>query len=86
MGSCHADEAQHYLHNVAAAIKDVQSILITGPAKAKTQLAKHIQHHDPLMRKEITGVETFGHPSDGKLVDFARSFFKSDHQIKARDI
>lgn len=86
MGSGHAAEDQHYLHSVAAAIKDAESILITGPANTKTELVKHINHHDPLMAKQIAGVETVDHPSDGKLVAFARNYFKSDHQTKPRDI
>ena len=86
LGAGHADEDQNYLHNVAAAIKDAQSILITGPANAKTELVKHIHHHEPLMMKQIAGVETVDHPSDGKLVAFARNYFKSDHQTKPRDI
>ena len=86
IGSGHEPEDQHYLHNVATALKDAKSILITGPANAKTELVKHIQHHEPLMMKQIAGVETIDHPSDNKLVAFARSYFKSDHQTKPRDM
>ncbi len=84
IGSGHEPEDQHYLHSVATAIKDAKSILITGPANAKTELVKHIHHHEPLMMKQIAAVETVDHPSDGKLVAFARSYFKSDHQTKPR--
>ena len=84
IGSGHAEEDQHYLHNVATAIKDAQWILITGPAKEKTELLKHIHHHEPLLMKQISGVETVDHPSDGKLVAYAREYFKFDHQAKAR--
>lgn len=86
IGSGHAPEDQHYLHSVAAAIKDAEAILITGPANEKNELVKHIQHHEPLMMKQIAGVETVDHPSDGKLVAFARSYFKSDNQTKPREI
>ena len=86
IGSGHEPEDQHYLHNVAKALKDAKSIMITGPANAKTELVKHIHHHEPLMMKQISGVETVDHPSDNKLVAFARSYFKSDHQTKPRDM
>ncbi len=86
IGSGHEPEDQHYLHAVAAAIKDAKAILITGPANAKTELVKHIEHHEPLLMKQIACVETVDHPSDGKLVAFARSYFKSDHQTKPREM
>ena len=84
--SGHAVEDQHFLHGVVEAIKDAEAILIAGPANAKTELVKHIKHHEPLLMKQIAGVETVDHPSDGKLVAFARSYFKSDHQTKPREI
>ena len=86
IGSGHADEDQHFLHGVAEAIKDAESILIAGPANTKTELVKHIKHHEPLLMKQIAGVETVDHPSDGRLVAFARSYFKSDHQTKPREM
>ena len=86
IGSGHADEDQNYLHSVVAAIKDSKSILITGPANAKTELIKHIHHHEPLLMKQIAGVETVDHPSDSKLVAYAREYFKSDHQAKPRSM
>ena len=86
IGSGLVDEDQHFLHAVARALKDVGAILIAGPANAKTELVKHIQHHEPLLMKQTAGVETVDHPSDGKLVAFARSYFKSDHQTKRREM
>ena len=84
IGSGHEAEDQGFLHSVATAIKDTKSILITGPANAKTELIKHIHRHDPLMMDQISGVETVDHPSDRALVAHARDYFKLDHQTLQR--
>jgi hypothetical protein len=75
IGSGHAIEDQRYLHAVTEAIGDAGEVLITGPAGAKTELVKHIAHHDPKFMKRIVGVETTDHPTDGQIVDYARRYF-----------
>jgi stalled ribosome rescue protein Dom34 len=77
MGSGHAAEDQDFLHRVAEAITDAGIVLITGPANAKTELVKHIHHHDPALMNRIAGVETVDHPSDGALVGYARTYLKA---------
>ena len=84
IGSGHAAENQDYYHHVAMAVGDVEKVLITGPANAKTELVKHIHHHDPRMSAKIAGVETVDHPSDSQLVAHARTVFKDDHMMKPR--
>jgi len=76
IGSGHAAEDQDFLHRVAEAIAEAGAVLITGPANAKTELVKHIHHHDPKLMNIIAGVETVDHPSDGALVAYARRYFK----------
>ncbi len=85
IGSGHAPEDQKFLQQVTEAIADAGAILITGPANAKTELAKHIERHMPNLSAKIAGVETVDHPTDGELVAHARSHFASDHQKPARD-
>jgi len=46
IGSGHASADHDYLHAVAQSIADAGAVLITGPANAKTELVKHIHHHD----------------------------------------
>ena len=75
IGSGHDKTSDTYLHEVVTALGDAQSILITGPANAKTELVAHIQKHDPAVAKNISGVETVDHPSDGQLVAYARKYF-----------
>jgi stalled ribosome rescue protein Dom34 len=77
IGSGHAAEDKHYLHEVAAAIADVKAALITGPASAKTELMKHIAQHDPKIAAIVAGVETLDHPSNGELIAHARRFFRA---------
>src|ERR1700724_3915033 len=76
VGSGHAAEDQDFLHRVAESIADAGAVLITGPANAKTELLKHIHHHDPKRMAVIVGVETVDHPSDAALVADARKYFK----------
>jgi stalled ribosome rescue protein Dom34 len=78
IGSGHAAEDEHFLHSVAQAIADAGAVLITGPANAKTELIKHIHHHDPQLMKIVVGIETVDHPSDGQLVAHARQYFKAE--------
>jgi stalled ribosome rescue protein Dom34 len=77
IGSGHAAEDQDYLHRVAESVAQAGAVLITGPANAKTELLKHIHHHDPELIDHIAGVETVDHPSDGALVAHARYYFKA---------
>ena len=84
IGSGHAAEDQDFLHRVAGALAAAQSILITGPANAKTEFVKHIHRHEPRLVARIVGVETVDHPSDNELVALARKYFKDDHQAMPR--
>ena len=82
IGSGHAAERQAFFHEVAQAIADAGSVLITGPANAKTELFKHIHRHDPKFVDKIAGVETVDHPSDGALVKHARHYFKAADRMR----
>ena len=75
IGSGHVGADEEFLHTVAASVADAHEVLITGPANAKTQLIKHIHHHDPKLMAAIVGIETVDHPTDGQLVAHARHYF-----------
>lgn len=77
IGSGNAATDQEFLHAVADAVSDAGAILITGPGNAKSELVKHIEKHDPKLKKLIAAVETVDHPSDGQLVAHARKYFKA---------
>jgi len=84
IGSGHAAEDQHFLHAVAEAIADAGEVLITGPANAKTELVKHIHHHDPKLMSVIVGVETVDHPDDAQLVAYARHYFQAKDKLRSQ--
>lgn len=79
--SGHAAVDTHFLSQVADALESAGSILITGPASAKTELASYIQHERGDLARRISGVETVDHPTDRQLVALARSFFKKDDRM-----
>jgi stalled ribosome rescue protein Dom34 len=78
IGSGHAAEDEDFYHRVVEAVADAGAILITGPANAKTELVKHIHHHDPALMGHIKGIETVDHPTDRELVAHARKYFKAE--------
>jgi hypothetical protein len=84
IGSGHAAEDQDFLHHVTEAFADAGAVLITGPANAKTELVKHIHHHDPKLMNIIAGVETVDHPRDGALVAHARAYFKVEDRTRSQ--
>jgi peptide subunit release factor 1 (eRF1) len=62
-------------------VSDAGSILITGPANAKTELVEYIRLHDPKLAKVIAGVETVDHPTDAQLVAHARKYLKAADRL-----
>jgi hypothetical protein len=84
IGSGHAVEDQDFFQHVADAVADAGAVLVTGPANAKTELVKHIQHHAGALSARIVGVATLDHPTDNEILAMARSYFKADHQMPPR--
>jgi stalled ribosome rescue protein Dom34 len=82
IGSGHAAEDQAYLHAAAQSIADAGAILSVGPANAKTELVKHINHHYPKLMSAIVAVETVDHPSDAQIVAFARKYFNTADRMQ----
>lgn len=74
-------ENQDYYHEVAETLADAQEILVVGPAQAKLQLIKHMQHHDAALMSKVVGVETVDHPSDAQLVAYARNYFVAKDRL-----
>ena len=84
IGSGHVAEDEDFYHRVVEAVADAGAILITGPANAKTELVKHIHHHDPALMSNIKGIETVDHPTDASLVAHARHYFKSADRMRPK--
>ena len=86
IGNGHDAEDKAFLHAVVAAIGPSKAVLVTGPGVAKTQLVKHIAHHDPAVLPRIAGVESVDHPSDQSLVAHARAYFKTADRLTAQKV
>jgi len=77
-----AAEDQAYYHKVAEALAGAAEILVVGPANAKTEFVKHLEAHDPEVRKKVVAVETVDHPSDGQLLAYARQHFRAIDRMR----
>ena len=82
--SGHAPVDPSFLERVAQAVMHAGAILITGPASAKTELARHIERRHPDLSRRISAVETLDHPSDGEMLALARKFFHADDRMRSQ--
>jgi stalled ribosome rescue protein Dom34 len=82
--SGHVGVDKAFLRRVGEALSQAESILITGPASAKKELAAYLKRDQPSVASKIVGIEALDHPSDGELLAFARKFFAPDDWIRAR--
>ena len=76
--SGHAPVDKAYLEMVAAAVTNAQSILITGPASAKTELHHYLETQHPGTAAKISAVEPLDHPTNAQLLAHARRFYAAD--------
>jgi stalled ribosome rescue protein Dom34 len=82
--SGHVPVEKAFLRRVGEALSQAGSILITGPASAKNELAAYLKHDQPGVAAQIVGIEAMDHPSDGELLAFARKYFAPDDRLRAR--
>ena len=82
IGSGHAAEDHAYLQAVTDSVADAGAVLIVGPANAKSELVKHIQHHSAKLMTAILAVETVDHPSDAELIAYARKYFNATDRMQ----
>jgi len=75
IGSGHASPDKDFLEQVAGALDDAGEILIIGPAGTKTELAKFIHEHHPVIGSRIVAVEAADHPTDRQIVAYAKQHF-----------
>lgn len=71
-----------YADRVAAALGEVEEILVVGPSTAKDELMKELAAHHPAITKRVLGVEASEHASDGQLADRARRFFFAADRLR----
>ena len=81
IGSGHAPADKEFFGRVTDALAGAGTILIVGPAGAKTELASHLAAHAPGLSTRVAGVETVDHPSEGELLALARQFFRASDRM-----
>ena len=81
IGSGHAPADKEFFGRVTHALAGAGTILIVGPAGAKTELASHLAAHAPGLSTRVAGVETVDHPSEGELLALARQFFRASDRM-----
>ena len=80
--SGHVGVDKEFLKRVTHAISATDSIVITGPANAKVELAGVIRSTQPALGALIRGVEPLDHPSDGELLKLGRRFFRREDRTQ----
>lgn len=83
LGSGKAPPDKTFFPAVVDALEGAEEILVLGPAQAKLELIKHINHHTPDLSYKVVGVETVDHPSDGQIVAYARKYFVARDRMLA---
>jgi stalled ribosome rescue protein Dom34 len=78
----HPAEMQHFFHEVAQALANVEEVLVVGPGSAKLELVKYVHKHDHALEPRIIGVETVDHPTDGQLAAHVRSYFHAQDRLR----
>jgi hypothetical protein len=82
--SGHAAVDNAFLKQVAENLVNAGTILITGPANAKQELTTYLAENRPAIAARIAGVEPLDHPTDGELLNLARTFFKAADRMRSQ--
>ena len=78
----HPADDKHFFHEVAAALTDVEEILVVGPASAKLELVKYLEHDSRGIAAKIVGIEAIDHPTDGELVAHVKKYFRAVDRMR----
>jgi stalled ribosome rescue protein Dom34 len=70
-------EDRRYYEAIVKALEGAQTWLIMGPGLAKKELQRHVEEHEKRFVERIAAVEAADHPSDGEILDRARTFFRA---------
>lgn len=77
----HPEDAKRFFEDVAHSLDAADTVLIVGPASAKHEFAKYLEHHDPRLRAKVAGVEPLDHKTDREIVAFAKHYFKGSDRM-----
>jgi stalled ribosome rescue protein Dom34 len=78
----HPADDKHFFHEIAAALADVEEILVVGPASAKLELVTYLEHDSRGIAAKIVGVETMDHPTDGELIAHVKKHFRAVDRMR----
>lgn len=68
---------EHFFHEVATAVGNVEELLVFGAGMAKNHFKTHLEkHHHGQLAKHLVGVETLDNLTDNQVLEAARKFFK----------
>lgn len=68
---------EHFFHEVAKSIGNVEELLVFGAGMARTHFKSHLEkHHHAALAKHVVGVEPLDHLTDNQILESARKFFK----------
>lgn len=71
-----------FFHEVAAALKGVEQILVVGPSSAKLDFIRYVHEHDRALSTAVVGLETLDHPTDGQLAAYVRHYFHGKDRMQ----
>jgi stalled ribosome rescue protein Dom34 len=75
-GDGHRRDDVDFYATIVQTLHDSDVILVTGPGLAKTSFVGFMQSRHPEVAGHIVAVETLDHPSEGRLKNYAQSYFK----------
>lgn len=84
IGSGKAPQDHEFFARVGEAFAGAREVLVVGPAQAKHEFVKYLEHHHPQLAKAVIGVETADHPTDGQMLEHARRYFRAADRMLAQ--
>ncbi len=76
MGAGRAPDDRQFFDEITTAISTSREVLVTGPGTAKVAYKADLDKRYPQVAKQVVGVETLDHPSDGELLAYAKRYFR----------
>ncbi len=64
-----------YFDEISKHLGGALTILVVGPANAKTELVTYLKEHHKEVASKIVGVEAADHPTDAQIVAHAKRYF-----------
>lgn len=86
IGAGHLQLDHGYFEDIAEALAGVEEWLLMGPGIAKNEMARYVEQQLPDLKSKLCGVNASNHPTDGELVDQARTAFRSIDRMRPHPV